>query len=253
MRRGFFLLVLLWFLGTGGWLMGDTLPSDPAAAPPQRNWKLTLSGGVTLTSGNTSSQQFNNTCKFAVKGAQLEYLTTLDFLYGMSGDTKTANKGKWVQNLANPQKKRINPFGSLSIEYDEFAGIGLRTNVGLGAQWVFSDRPENRSRIVTSFNGEFVDTTQGLPNRKSVRFNLEYSKELRFSKTSRFSLSSLWTPNLADFARDYRLDALASVSVMMSNPLWLTLKLQNRFNNYPSSSTAKKNDLTFITAVEFTI
>ncbi|HNX98689.1 MAG TPA: hypothetical protein PKK12_13515, partial [Candidatus Aminicenantes bacterium] len=116
MRRGFFLLVLLWFLGTGGWLMGDTLPSDPAAAPPQRNWKLTLSGGVTLTSGNTSSQQFNNTCKFAVKGAQLEYLTTLDFLYGMSGDTKTANKGKWVQNLANPQKKRINPFGSLSIE-----------------------------------------------------------------------------------------------------------------------------------------
>ncbi len=245
--------VLALLLTTGGQVFGDPTAAGDPPPKPKRSWVLALGGGVTLSAGNTTGKQFTHSGKFAIRGRHIEYLTTLDLLYGMSANARTANRGRWTQKVANPQKKRINPFGSLAFEYDEFASIGLRANVGLGAQWVFSDREENRSRVVASMNGETVDTTHGLPDRKSFRLSIEYSKEFRFSKTSRISLSSLWTPNLADFARDYRIDANATLSVMMTDPLWLTLKLQNRFNNYPPGAALKKNDLTLVTAIEFSI
>jgi len=51
-------------------------------------------------------------------------------------------------------------------------------------------------------------------------------------------------------ARDYRLEGDISLSLLMKKPVWLTIRLKDRYNNAPLSARLEKNDLTLINSIE---
>jgi len=83
--------------------------------------------------------------------------------------------------------------------------------------------------------------------------NLNYYSEILLSKTTKFSASVLLTSNLSNITDDYRLETLASISVLMTKPIWLNVKAWNKYNNKPNSKEINKNDFALVTSVEFSI
>ena len=218
-----------------------------------KNWNIRVNGGLTLNSGNTKSTIINFGSKFNLKLNPFEYNTNIDIYYGRSEGKEISNKGKWSNNLSKNTGKLINWYTSVFLEYDKTSNVDLRTNFGLGIQFVFSDLTNNKSKLSTSLNAEFLNTSIGFLETNSIRINFNYVLERNFSDTTKFYLNSVYTPNISNFLKDYRIEILASLSILMTKPIWLTLKIQDKYNNMPVSEDIKKNDLIFITSIEFSL
>ncbi len=218
-----------------------------------RNYSFLISGGITFNSGNTKSKLLNGGSKFNIKLKKSEYLTTFETFYGTSKGEQIGNKGKWDNNLSTKIGTNLNLYGVFSLEYDKFSNIDLRTSSGIGIQFVISDIEKNRSKFAASFNSEFLNASNNIENKKSIRLNLNYYSEILLSKTTKFSASVLLTSNLSNITDDYRLESLASISVLMTKPIWLKIKVWNKYNNKPISEKIKKNDFALVTSVEFSI
>ncbi len=249
------ILVCFWALV---WTAGLLAQSQAAAPQPEqkkkeKKWSFTLSGGLTANAGNTDNMLLNSGARFTLKVKKLEYSASLDLLYGTSGQKKIASKSKLLNNLAMRVNGHFNVLGLLNLEQDLLANVQMRTITGLGMEYVLSDVEKIRSKVSASINGEFVNSTLQDKDNRSVRLNVNYTSEWRFSKTARWLLNAFLTPNLANAFVDYRIEALTNLSVLMKAPIWLTLRLQDRYNNFPVAQTVKKNDLTFITSIEFAI
>lgn len=218
-----------------------------------KNYSFLISGGITFNSGNTTSKLLNGGSKFNIKLKKFEYLTNLETFYGKGKGEQIENKGKWKNNLSLKIGTNLNLYGEFSLEYDQLSNIDLRTSTGLGVQFVISDIEKNRTKFAASFNSEFLNASNDFENKKSIRLNLNYYSEILLSKTTKFSANVLLTPNLSNITDDYRLETLASISVLMTKPIWLKIKVWNKYNNKPISEEIKKNDFTLVTSVEFSI
>lgn len=218
-----------------------------------RTYSFLISGGITFNSGNTKSKLLNGGSKFNIKLKKFEYLTIFETFYGTSKGEQIGNNGKWGNNLSTKIGTNLNLYGVFSLEYDKFSNIDLRTSSGIGIQFVISDIEKNRSKFAASFNSEFLNASNDLENKKSIRLNLNYYSEILLSKTTKFSASVLLTSNLSNITDDYRLESLASISVLMTKPIWLKIKAWNKYNNKPISEKIKKNDFVLVTSVEFSI
>lgn len=229
-------------------------PADGAdAAPeekPERPWQLTINGGLTINSGNTRSRVFNGEADFSLHLDGFELDTQFDTLYGRSESEVVQNKGKWANSFSRRLNGRLNYFGQVVLEYDAMAGISLRTTAGLGIRVNIHDRESLKSRLTLSLNGEFLNLRGEYASQQSLRMQVLLSSEARLSPTAVFKARLMYTPDLADLRRDYRIEADASLSLLMKKPLWIILKFKDRFDNFPSSPEVEKNDLTLITAVE---
>jgi hypothetical protein len=230
------------------------IPADESdARTAEKNWTLFLSGGLTVNTGNTQSTLLNNGARFSLRKYGMEYLTTLDTIYGTSRKVKISDKGKWLNNVTLKVNDNCNLLAVLTLEYDQFADIALRTITGLGMQFVLREKEQQKSKLAASINGEFVNAFQDGNDVRSIRLNINYMAERQFSKTAKVFLNALYTPSLSRFFLDYRLEAFTTLSVLMTDPIWVTLKLQDRFNNFPISLGIRRNDLMFITALEISI
>ncbi|GEM_PF-2054907 len=236
-------------------LSGLQLPADEPAATqtPEaetRPWNLSLNGGLTIHSGNTRSHLLHGEINFDIRLDGFTLDSDLENLYGRSGSEVIQQKGRWANAFIRSLNKRLNLFGQVLLEYDSIAGITLRTTTGLGVRIDVHDNETLKTTLSTSLNGEFLNQRQPAPNQQSLRLHLSLASELTLSQTSRVEARVLYTPDLGDFCHDYRLEVDAALSLLMKKPVWITLKLQDRFNNFPLSAEIKKNDLTLITAVE---
>lgn len=218
-----------------------------------KNYSFLIGGGITLNSGNTKSKLLNVGSKFNIKSKKFEYLTIFETFYGTSKGEQIGNKGKWGNNFSTKIETNLNLYGVFSLEYDKFSNIDLRTSTGVGIQFVISDIEKNRSKFAASFNSEFLNASNNIENTKSIRLNLNYYSEILLSKTTKFSASVLLTSNLSNITDDYRLETLASISVLMTKPIWLNVKAWNKYNNKPISKEINKNDFALVTSVEFSI
>ena len=225
-------------------------PAAPATAQAEnRPWNLTLNGGLTINSGNTRSRVFNGEIDFSVRLDGSEFSTLFDTLYGRSGNEVIQKKGKWDNAFTHGLNKRLNLFGQLVLEYDAIAGITLRTTTGLGLSVDIHDKEAIKTRLTASLNGEFLDPGGDAPFQRSLRLQITLATEAHISASARIKARVLYTPDMADFRRDYRVEVDAALSLLMKKPLWITIKLQDRFNNFPASGGIKKNDLTLITSI----
>jgi hypothetical protein len=225
------------------------------AKPPKvdKNWSLSLRGGLTLNAGNTRSQLISGGLKFTLKSKVLEYLTTLEAFYGSSKEQDIVNKGKWYSKLARKTDKRFNLYGTTSLEYDELAGIALRGSGGLGIQYTISSTAKTRAKLAAGINGEFTDARYELDNTGSARLNLNYNLQKNLAETSNYSLDVLYTSNLVHFFGDFRVEINAAFAVLIKNPLSLKFEIQERYTHRPLEANLKKNDLLLVTSLEISL
>ena len=219
----------------------------------EKKWSLILNGGFTLNTGNTKSTIINLGSKFNMKLKHFDFNTMLDLYYGKSEGEEISNKGKWSNNFSKYTGKLVNWYTSLFFEYDKISNIDLRTNFGLGIQLVFLDLINKKSKLSTSLNAEFSKISIDFKNTNSIRLSFNYVFERSFSDSKKLYLNTLYTPNVSDIFKDYRIELLASLSILMTEPIWLILKIQDKYNNLPVSEDLKKNDFIFITSIEFSI
>lgn len=233
-------------------ILGAQAEPGEAEAPEKKkkNWNLALNAGLTLNSGNTSSKLFSGESKLELILADSRLQTRLEKLYGVSNQVANADSTRWQNHYSRKLGRGLNLSATLFFERDRFAEINLRTNAGLGLECRFQDTEERKSGLGITMNGEFLDSRGDVPDRKSLRFSLTYLWERKFNNNSRISISANYTPNLADLFTDYRLESRISLNLLMKEPLWLTVRLHERFNNQPLAPGIRKNDLTLITALE---
>lgn len=231
----------------------DAESKEKKSSTPGKNWSLAVKGGITLNAGNTESRIINGGLEFNLKSKEIEYLSKLEVFYGSSKQQDIVNKGKWFNKIAGKRKKRFNLYGTASVEYDEFARIALRGSGGLGLQYTISDAPHTNAKLAASINGEYTDARDKVKSTGSARLNLNYSLKKKFSKTGKYSITILYTSNLASFFGDYRVEASASLSVLLKNPLSLKIEMQERYTNHPLLENLKKNDFILVTSLEISI
>ena len=213
---------------------------------------LSVSGGITLNTGNKSSRIINGSSKFKTKAGAFEYVSSFELFHGKSGGDLISNKAKWKNNFSNALGRRINFFGTLGMEYDTIQGVSLRHNIGMGLQGVLSKSKAYNAKISASFNTESSEQESGM-SLNSLRVEVAYTATHKFSSTAKLSMESSLTSNLKKVTEDFRIESTASISVLMKKPVWLKVKLVDKYTNAPIDSVKKKNDLSLVTALELAI
>ena len=215
--------------------------------------KLNLATGITVTRGNSNTVRINGKGEFQlVKGKSVLKLLG-NFLYGKSREIVDTNKGKVMIAVDKRIKGKFQFHSLASYEYDRVADIKARINFGLGMQLKFIKTEKSEFYISTSYVSEFEDYYEKIMAKRSNRLLIGIFFRKNFWENSIFISRAEYIPNVENFYEDYRLEAEGSLKVLMKKPLWLSITLNNRYNNMPPSETLKKNDLTLITALEILI
>ena len=221
--------------------------------PPPRPWSLRLSAGFTLNGGNTQAGILNGGHQFSLRMKRWTYKSSGEFFYGRSQGDTISNKGKWENALSSSLSQAFNLYSEASLDYDHFSGTDLRTLFGLGAQWVFSDTTRNKTNLASSINGELVSNRGDVPNTRAIRFHFTFQTDRQFSSTLKTGLKSILSTRFRAPFREYRLENQAYLSVMMRQPLWLSIKALSRYEHQPVADTIKKHDFSLITALEMSL
>lgn len=244
---------------------GDLLPASAptvteirkkASEKPEskpRPWSLRMSAGFTLSSGNTRAGILNGGHQFSLRMKRWTYKSSGEFFYGRSQGATISNKGKWENTLSSSLSNAFNLYSEASLDYDHFSGTDLRTLVGLGAQWVFSDTTRNKTNLASSINGELVKNRGDVPDTRAIRFHFTFQTDRQFSETLKTGLKSILSTRFRAPLREYRLENQAYLSVMMRQPLWLSIKALSRYEHQPVSADLKKHDISLITALEMSL
>jgi len=239
-RRGLALFLLSWPV-----LLAATLP-----IPAGKNGSgLDISGGITLNGGNSNQTVINGGYCFGYRLNSFSFQSKLELFYGQSNQITEVNNGTWKHDVLHSLNKRLNLSGSLGFEYDRIAGIALRYSLDLGILYMLVQSDKNKIDLTATIRGEYLYGSGGTENRKSARITMGILNELTFSETAHFKLSFQLMPNISAPIKDYRFELQTSLSILMKRPLWLTVKLRERYTHLPQDLLIKKNDLTLVTAL----
>jgi hypothetical protein len=239
-KRGLAICICLWPA-----LLAAVLPLPSG----QNGLGFDISGGITFSNGNSNQTIINGGYAFALNQDSLGFQSKLEMYYGRSEGRTHVGTANWNHALLFRLNPLFNLSGSLGFEYDQAAKIGLRSTLNLGIQLILQNSPQNKTNLTLSISGEALNGLEETLDQTSARFTLLMATERAFSETAKFKIDCQLTPNLIDFFHDYRMDLSSSLSVLMKKPLWLTLKVRNRFINIPQSDLIKRNDLTLVTAL----
>lgn len=215
--------------------------------------KLNLATGLTVTRGNSNTVRINGKGELQLTKGKSVLKLLGNFLYGKSREVVDTNKGKVMISVDKEIKGKFQFHSLASYEYDRVADIKARINFGLGMQLKFVKNEKSEFYISTSYVSEFEDYYEKIMAKRSNRLLIGIFFRRNFWENSIFITRAEYIPNVENFYSDYRLEAEGSLKVLMKNPLWLSITLNNRYNNMPPSETLKKNDLTLITALEILI
>jgi len=226
----------------------DAAKAEPAAKT--RIWNLGITGGITLNSGNTQNTMFQAGLDFKLDIKRFNFKSKVEGNYGTSQKEEIVNQGIWSSKLSAKFLKKINALASADFEYDNFSNISLRSGIGLGLKYLIVDKANVKTDIAASLQGEFTRAIDDTPFKRSLRFNVNYSLDFKINGTSNLSMTTLWTSNVDDFTNDYRFGVYSELKVLMKKPLWLKIKVRDKYTNLPQEGVLKKNDLMLVTALE---
>ncbi len=239
-KRGLVIWLILWPALVG---------ASNATPPGKDSLAFDVSGGITLSSGNSSQTVINGGYNFIYNKSAFGYKSKLEVFYGHSNGSTEVNNGSWDHSVLHSLNKRLNLSGNLGIEYDRVAQIGSRTNLDLGVLYKLNQSDRSKTDLSASIRGEYLRGIGETEDRKSTRLALGLANECSLSETAAFKLNCQLIPNLLDPIRDYRLELQSSLSVLMKRPVWLTLKIRERYSSQTQDETVKNNDLTLVTAL----
>ena len=223
-------------------------PAAAAAPPDPGTWIGTAGAGISLTSGNTDTINFNlavdvtrdpktrNVQKFRglfLRGEQEDVVTAnqlaLSFRnqYAMTPSTYLYGQVEYLRDTFKLIDYLVAPTAGIGIKLVDTQPTKFSVDGGIGAVWEKNPDVD-------------VDTSLAL----TAGEKLEH--QLTTTTTLRHGARALWKAD--DFA-DGLYTTSAGVGVKVSEFLQLTIDVLDTFKNRPPTAATKKNDVAFVTAL----
>ena len=214
-------------------------------------WSGSFALGVQLQRGNTDTADVHTEIK-AKRVVPREELSLRFYLdYGETEGETDQNKAFGQAKLKVFQTDRRYLFGSTDMEYDEMKNLDLRAQVfgGLGYKFIDRERTKLVGEAGGGVTGEFFDDAGDEETLEASAFlNAEWTQHLFEGVIFQQTLTLF--PSLGDFG-DFRLRSETGLLSPLGNGWKLKLSLIDDYDSDPESEEAEKNDLRFISAVQY--
>jgi putative salt-induced outer membrane protein YdiY len=214
-------------------------------------WTSSIGLGVTTTSGNSDVTNVAVTFQALNDRAKTRWSTSANVAYTTTDGAETANRGGVSTRYEVFPMDRFFYFGKIGIEYDRFTNLDLRTSPGGGVGYILVQEGKRSLSVSAGVNAVtdfFNDDTRDSRGTLSFRQELALPLSAVASLSQNFNIQN----NFDDF-EDFLLDAELSLSSKVSERLSLKASLLDKYDNRPFSDDVRKNDVTFITSLNYTL
>lgn len=244
------LLGVIGLASTGANLIAqDAKPAD--AKPPEKPkdaWTVTLSLGVSVTTGNSDTQLYTADALGVKKWNQNELSLHAFGSYGENeGDQNVGNAG-FAAQYNRLFTDRWYAYGRFTAFEDSIADIDYRFTIGAGAGYYFIKNEK------TSLAGEVGPgyVWQKLGGVTDDFFTIRFAQtfEHKFSKTARIWEAVEYLPQVEDFG-NYILNAILGVEAGLYGNLKLQVKAMDTYQSRPAVGR-EKNDLQVTAGLAYT-
>jgi putative salt-induced outer membrane protein YdiY len=230
-----------------------------ASKPPEEStekagtaklWDNKISLGYSQSGGNTTKSSFSGSLLFHRKTIDDEFHLRATGSYGSSN--KKMDSQKWdglVRYAYSFYGKKLYYFYKFEIDHDYFANIDYRLVPSTGIGCWLSDKPDWKflTELGLGFqNTNYRDDTSAT-NQMAAIPRLFLEKKL--TDRIRFVQDLLLYSSL-DYVGEYRLHSETSLINPLNDIFSVRLGFTYDYNSDPASSTTKKEDFQFITAID---
>ncbi len=215
-------------------------------------WSGSFAVGAQLERGNSDTTDVRVDAK-ATRKAPCEELRLRFYAdYGETDGETDTNNVFGESKLKVFQTERRYLFGVTNMEYDEMENLDLRAQGfgGVGYNFIDKERTHLLGEVGAGLTGEFFDDGDDEETLEaSAWLNSEWKQRL-FEHTEFYQALTLY-PSLGNFG-DYRLRSESTVTTPLSDHWAIKLSLIDEYDSDPESEGVKKNDLRFISSMEYT-
>ena len=117
-----------------------------------------------------------------------------------------------------------------------FQSYKKRDLIGFGARFDIS----KESKIGLSLLHENEESLQGI-NKETDRVNLYLYKRVELANSNFLSASLFYQPSLQDFSSDYKVSALMSLNIPISEKILVEIQISTALDNDPPDISKKSN------------
>lgn len=241
---------------------GDDLRTDKSAASTEKKpgesstavaeaWNGSLAVGAQLQRGNTDTADLHVEIKAKRTAPREELHLRFYSDYGETEGETDQNKAFGQAKLKLFQTDRRYLFGLIDMEYDEMENLDLRAQGfgGIGYKFLNAPRTKLLGEAGAGLTGEFFDEADDEETLEASAFlNAEWTQVL-FENVVFYQALTLF-PNLSEIG-DFRLRSETGVTSPLGGGWAFKLSLIDDYDSDPESEEAEKNDLRFISSLEY--
>ena len=215
-------------------------------------WSGSFAVGAQLQRGNTDTADVHAEFKATRKAPREELNLRFYSDYGETEGETDQNKVFGQAKLKIFKTDRLYLFGVADMEYDEMEELDLRAQGfgGLGYKLIARERTTLLGEAGAGLTGEFFDADGDEENLEaSVILNAELTQKL-FERVVFYQGITLF-PSLGDFG-EFRVRSESTLTSPLGDGWAIKLSLVDDYDSDPENDAVKKNDLRFISALEYT-
>lgn len=236
--------------GLAIWTLCSSIALAQAPAPPEtpKTWTGTASVGVSITSGNSDTMNYNLAFDVTRKPKARNVMKwTGLYLRGEQNDAVVVNRTSLGYRDEYTLSARTFLFGQVDYLRDTFKRIDylVAPTAGVGFKVIDTD---SSKFSVDGGGGSVSEKNPGVDLRTSAALTAGEKLTLQLTPTAaiKHAITGLWKANdLSDGLYTFSV----GVATRVSDRLQLTLDLLDTFKNRPPTPATKKNDVAFVTAL----
>jgi putative salt-induced outer membrane protein YdiY len=215
-------------------------------------WSGSFTVGAQLRRGNTDTADVHTEFKAMRKAPREELNLRFYSDYGETEGETDRNKAFGQAKLKILKTDRLYLFGVADMEYDEMAQLDLRAQGfdGLGYKLIARERTTLLGEAGAGLTGEFFDADGDEENLEASAILAAELTQKLFEHVVLYQGITLF-PSLGDFG-EYRLRSESTLTSPLGDGWAIKLSLIDDYDSDPENEDVEKNDLRFISAIEYT-
>ena len=222
-------------------------------AKPTPKWHGAVSGGLSLTQGNTSTERENVSVDTSRRSENDRITVKADYALGKQEDPDTGEEKTtedwWRTRLKYDYfvSKKLYVYGDSRYEKDSVAELDRRMVVGVGGgyQWIESDDMSFSTEAGLASLYERFDNQTGSNTEVSVQLGYHFDKKLYKALT--FINDLTYYPSIGDFG-DYYLTSTAELRASFLKSMFANFKVIFDYDATPAEG-AGKTDVKYMLGV----
>lgn len=196
------------------------------------------SAGLSLNGsrGNEDRDDFKLNLAFTKNTENIESLITASHSERTKDDVLEDKSSFFHSRLLFKSDKKYDFELYVQSSKNPFQSYKKRDLIGFGARFDIS----KESKIGLSLLHENEESLQGI-NKETDRVNLYLYKRVELANSNFLSASLFYQPSLQDFGSDYKVSALMSLNIPISEKILVEIQISTALDNDPPDISKKSN------------